>query len=118
MSRGGGIKDCHMGSSDHFVRFIVWCTIGLEFKFITFILQFFLAQMSFLLMSSSAIYSSTFSNHTYVSVSLKGIMHQGSALCPLLFGVVMGVVPSEASSGIPFELLYASCVRMKHHLWK
>ena len=61
--------------------------------------------MSFLLMSSSAIYSSTLSNHTYVSVSLKGIMHQGSALCPLLFGVVMDVVPSEASSGIPSELL-------------
>ena len=30
-------------------------------------------------------------------------MHQGSAL----FGVVMDVVPSEASSGIPSELLYA-----------
>ena len=30
-------------------------------------------------------------------------MHQGSAL----FGVVIDVVPSEASSGIPSELLYA-----------
>ena len=34
-------------------------------------------------------------------------MHQGSVLSPLLFGVVMDVVPSEASSGIPSELLYA-----------
>ena len=34
-------------------------------------------------------------------------MHQGSALSPLLFGVVMDVVPSEESSGIPSELLYA-----------
>ena len=96
-----------MGSSDHFVRFIVRFTVGLEFLFITFLLQFFLAQMSSLLMSSFAIYSSTFSNHIYVSVYLKGIMHQGSALSPLLFGVVMDVVPSEASSGIPSELLYA-----------
>ena len=34
-------------------------------------------------------------------------MHQGSALSPLLVGVVMDVVPSDASSGIPSELLYA-----------
>ena len=34
-------------------------------------------------------------------------MHQGSALSTLLFGVVMDLVPSEASSGIPSELLYA-----------
>ena len=34
-------------------------------------------------------------------------MHQGSVLRPLLFGVVMHVVPSESRSGIPFELLYA-----------
>ena len=34
-------------------------------------------------------------------------MHQGSALSRLLFGVAMDVVPSEASGGIPSELLYA-----------
>ena len=97
-----------MGSSDHFVRLIVRFTVGLEFLFITFLLQFFMAQMSSLLMYSSAIYFSTFSNHIYyVSVYLKGIMHQGSALSPLLFGVVMDVVPSEPSRGIPSELLYA-----------
>ena len=91
-----------MGSSDHFVRLIVRFTVGLEFLFITFLLQFFLAHTTSLLMSSSAIYSSTLSNHIYVSVYLKGIIHQGSAL----FGVVMDVVPSEVSSGIPSELLY------------
>ena len=98
-----------MDSSDHFVRCIVRFTVGLEFLFITFLLQFFLAPMSSLLMSSSAIYYTTFSNHIYiyVSVYLKGIMHQGYALSPLLFGVVMEVVPSEASSGMPSELLYA-----------
>ena len=34
-------------------------------------------------------------------------MHQGYVLSPLLFGVVMDVVPSESRSGIPSELLYA-----------
>ena len=34
-------------------------------------------------------------------------MHQGSVLSPLLFVVVMDVVPSEARSGIPSELQYA-----------
>ena len=34
-------------------------------------------------------------------------MHQGSVWSPLLFAVVMDVVPSEAKSGIPSELLYA-----------
>ena len=34
-------------------------------------------------------------------------MHQGSVLSPLLFGVVMHVVPSESRGGIPSELLYA-----------
>ena len=68
--------------------------------------------MSSLSMSSSAIYSYTFSNHIYLSVDiisvyLKVVMHQGSVLSPLLFGVVMDVVPSEARRGIPFELLYA-----------
>ena len=33
-------------------------------------------------------------------------MHQGSVLSPL-FGVGMDVVPIEARSGIPSELLYA-----------
>ena len=68
--------------------------------------------MSSLSKSSSAIYSSTFSNHVYlsadiISVYLKVVMHQGSVLSPLLFGVVMDVVSSEARSGIPSELLYA-----------
>ena len=40
-------------------------------------------------------------------------MHQGSVLCPLLFGLVMDVVPSDVRSGIPSELLYADdLVRM------
>ena len=38
---------------------------------------------------------------------LKGIMHQVATLSPLLFGVVMDVFPSDMSSGIPSELLYA-----------
>ena len=68
--------------------------------------------MSSISISSSATYSSTFSNHMYlsidlVSVYLKVAMHQGSVLSPLLFVVVMDVVPSDARSGIPSELLYA-----------
>ena len=95
-----------------YYRFIVRFTIGLEFLFITLLLQFFVAQMSSLSMSWSAIYSSTFSNHIHLSVYilsvyLKVVMHQGSVLSPLLFGVVMDVVSSEERSGIPFELLYA-----------
>ena len=62
--------------------------------------------------SSSATYASTFSNHIYlsidiISVYLKDAMHQESVLSPLLFVVVRYVVPSEARSGIPSELLYA-----------
>ena len=34
-------------------------------------------------------------------------MHQRSVLSLLLFVVVMDIVPSDARSGIPFELLYA-----------
>ena len=34
-------------------------------------------------------------------------MHQAFVLSPLLFGVGIDVVPSEARSGIPTELLYA-----------
>ena len=34
-------------------------------------------------------------------------MHQGSVLSSLLFAVDMDVIPSEARSGIPSELLYA-----------
>ena len=48
-----------MGSNDHFVdinRFIVRFTKGLELLFITFLLQFFLEQMSSLSISSSATY--------------------------------------------------------------
>ena len=62
--------------------------------------------MSSLLMSRSAIYSSSFSNHN-LSVYLKVGKYQGSVLSPLLFGDVMDVVPSEARSGIPSELMYA-----------
>ena len=88
--------------------FIVRFTIGLEVLFIQFLLQFFLAQMSSLSISSSATYSSTFSNHIYlsidiISVYLKVAMHQRSVLSPLLFVVVMDVVPSDARSGIPSE---------------
>ena len=87
-------------------RFIVQFTKGLEFLFILFLLQFFLAKMSSLSISSSATYSSTFSSHILylsidiISVYLKVDMHQGSVLSPLLFSVVMDVVPSEARNGI------------------
>ena len=95
-----------------YYRFIVWFSIGLEFLFIQFLLQFFLVHMSSLSISSSSTYSSTFSNHIYlsidiISVYLKVAMHQGSVLSPLLFVVVMDVVPSEARSGIYSQLLYA-----------
>ena len=66
---------------------------------VTFLLQFFLAQMSSLSIASSAV--------DIISVYLKVAMHQGSVLSPLLFAVAMDVVPSEARSGIPSELLYA-----------
>ena len=67
-----------------YYRFIVRFTIGLEFLFIQFHLQFFLVQMSSLSISSSATYSSTFSNHNIylsidiISVYLKVAMHQRS----------------------------------------
>ena len=68
--------------------------------------------MSSLSIYGSAIYSSTFSNHIHfsvdiISVYLNVVMHQGSVLTPLLFGVDMGVISSKAISGIPYELLYA-----------
>ena len=53
-----------------YYRFIVRFTKGLELLFITFLLQFFLAQMSSLSISSSATYSSTFSNHICVSIDI------------------------------------------------
>ena len=95
-----------------YYRFIVRFTIGLEFLFIQFLPQFFLAQMSSLSISRSVTYSSTFSNHIYllmdiISVCLKVAVHQGSVLSQLLFVVVMDVVHSEARGGIPSELLYA-----------
>ena len=97
-----------------YYRFIVRFTIGYElFLFSQFLLQFFLAQMSSLSISSSATYASTLSNHIYlsidiISVYLKDSMHQRSVLSPLLmFVVVMDVVPSEPRSGILSELLYA-----------
>ena len=75
-------------------RFIVRFTIALEFLFLLFLLQFFLAHMSSLSISSSATYSSTFSSHIYlsidiISVYLKVAMHERYVLSPLLFGVVV-----------------------------
>ena len=75
--------------------------------FITFLLQFFLTQIS-----SSATYSSTFSNHIHVSIDiisvyLKVAMHQWSVLSPLLCDVVMDVIRREVRSGIPSEWRYA-----------
>ena len=95
-----------------YYRVIVRFTIGLEFIFIQFHLQFFLAHMSSPSISSSATYSSIFSNHIYlsidiISVYLKVAMHQLSVWSPLLFVVVMYVVPSDVRSRIPSELLYA-----------
>ena len=83
-----------------------------EFLFISFLLQFVLVQMSSLSKSNSAIYSSTLSNHVYLSldiilVYLKVAMHQGSVLSLLLFGVVMDVFPIKAKNVIVSELLYA-----------
>ena len=71
--------------------------------------------MSSLSISSSAIYSSTFSNHVYLSVDiisvyLKVAISLYSVLSPLQFGVVMDVVPSEVRSNIPSMLLYADDV--------
>ena len=99
----------HMTISLVHYRFIVQFTIVLELLFITFLLQFFMAQMSSLLISSSATYSSTFSNHIYVSIDiisvyLKVAMHQGSVLSPLLFGVVMVVIHSEGRSCATFRV--------------
>ena len=102
-----------------YYRFIVRFTKGLELLFITFLPQFFLAQMSSLSISSSATYSSTFSNHICVSIDIisvysKASMHQGPVLSPLLFGVVMDVIPHEARSGIPSEWMYADDLVLMH----
>ena len=94
-----------------YYRFIVRFTLGLELLFIQFLLQFFLAHMSSLSIFSSATYPYTFSNHiilylwiNIMSVYLKVAMHQGSVFSPLLFVVIIDVVPSEARSCIPSEL--------------
>ena len=42
-----------------------------------------------------------------VSFEVKVGLHQGLVPSPLLFAVVMDVIFSEASSGLPSELLYA-----------
>ena len=44
------------------------------------------------------------------SFQVKVGLHQGSVLSPLLFSIVMGVVSSEARSGLPSELMYADDV--------
>ena len=98
-----------------YYRFIVLFTIGLEFLLITFLLQFFLAQLISLPISSA-----TFSVHIYLlvditSVYLKVAMYEGSVLSPLLFAVVMDVVPIEERSGIPSKMLHQTqpnCVTM------
>ena len=53
-----------------YYRFIVRVTIGFEFLFMAFLLQFFLAQMSSLSISSTATYPTTFSNHIYLSIDI------------------------------------------------
>ena len=73
-----------------YYRFIVQFTIGYEFLFIAFLLQFFLVQMSSLCISSSSIYYSTISNRVYLSLdmillNLKVGMNQWSVLSPPLF---------------------------------
>ena len=95
-----------------FYRFIIRFTIGLGFLFIAFLLQFFMAHMFSLSISSSTIYYSTLSSHIYLSVDIISVyvnvgMYQWSVLSPLLFAVVMDVVHSEARGGIPSEFLYA-----------
>ena len=42
-----------------------------------------------------------------ILVYLKVVMNQWSVFSPLMFAVVMDIVPSEARSGISSELLYA-----------
>ena len=54
----------------------------------------------------AAIHKQRHHSTRYISY-LKFAMHQVSVLSPLLFVVVMDVVPSEARSGIPSELQYA-----------
>ena len=83
-----------------YYRFIVRFTIRLAFLFIVFLLQFFLAQMSFLSICSYATYSSTFYSHIYlsidiISVYMKAAMHQvhwclllSWMLCPVRQAVV------------------------------
>ena len=47
------------------------------------------------------------------SFEVKGGLHQGSVLSPLLFAAVMDVVSSKARSGLPSELLYADDLVME-----
>ena len=90
-----------------YYRFIVRLTIGLEFLFMLFLLQFFLAQMSSLSISSSVTYSSTCSSHIYIyNISIFEHCY-ASRVCIKSIAVVMDVVPREARSGMPSELLYA-----------
>ena len=42
-----------------------------------------------------------------LSFEVKVGLHQGSVLSPLLLASVMAIVSSEASHGLPFELMYA-----------
>ena len=103
-----------MTISEIYYKFIVWFTIGLEFLFITFLLQFFLVQMSSLSVSSSAIYSSTLSNHIIIIFIGRyniGMFESCYASRVFIESTAVwcchGFVPSKARNGIPSELLYA-----------
>ena len=51
------------------------------------------------------------------SFEVKVGLHQGSVLSTLLFAAVMDVVSSEASSGLPSELLYADDLVIMAPTW-
>ena len=53
----------------------------------------------------------THANHHYyfhwLTFNVKVGLHQGSALSPLLFVIVMEMISRELRAGLPLELLYA-----------
>ena len=78
-----------------YYRFMVCFPIGLDFLFITFLLHFFMSWTSSLLISSSAIFASTLSNH-------------------VLLGLPTGILPSILLNSIHFftqssSLLLITC---------